>query len=230
MKVDLGLAVLFCAPCEEIVDQLPPVDNLCIDPPYEFKTSGGGAFRSERPMMDNIAADGLDKGFDFQIINGLLYRSAVVFCHNDQLHKLLPHIAGNFSRYAVCFWEKTNPMPVANRHYVPNIEPYIHAWNRGGHPIGELSDKRRTVKTNNGRSEFDHPTVKPPEVMDKIMRNINGESVLDCFMGTGSTGVSAIKHGKRFIGIEKNKKYFDIAVERIKKAVDEQKATGKMIA
>lgn len=67
---------------------------------------------------------------------------------------------------------------------------------------------------------YGHPTVKPEQVMDKIMRNISGETVCDSFMGTGSTGVAAVKAGKRFVGIEKNPRYFEVAVARIREAVD----------
>ena len=62
---------------------------------------------------------------------------------------------------------------------------------------------------------FGHPTVKPAPVMDKIMRNINGTTICDPFMGTGSTGVAAIKAGKVFYGIENDPASFDMAVARI---------------
>jgi site-specific DNA-methyltransferase (adenine-specific) len=51
--------------------------------------------------------------------------------------------------------------------------------------------------------------------MDKIMRNMAGETVCDPFMGTGSTGVAAIRAGKRFFGIEHNPTHFATAVDRI---------------
>ncbi len=226
--IEIGNATLFLGRAELVAGWVGGVDALVCDPPYQFETSGGGKMRKERKCLEEIIDNDLDKGFDFQIINGLVYRSAVVFCHNDQLHKLLPHMAGNFRRHAVCFWEKSNPMPVANKHYMPDLEPYIHAWNEGGHPLGELTDKRRVFRSKNGKSEWPHPTVKPLDLMEKIMRNVNGEKILDCFMGTGTTGVAAIKYGKKFVGIEKNPKYFDIAVERIKKAVDEREATPMM--
>ena len=133
-KQVIGHSILYLGKCEEILPSIGHVDALVTDPPYDFKTSGGGKMRKERKCLESIIENELDKGFDLSIINGLLYRSAVIFCHNDQLHKVLPHVAGNYSRYAVCFWEKNNPMPVANKHYQPDLEPYIHAWNKGGHP------------------------------------------------------------------------------------------------
>lgn len=222
--VQIGPCTLHLGRCEELLPSIGMVDVLCMDPPYEFDTSGGGKMRKERKCLEQIIEDDLDKGFDMQIINGLLYRSAIVFCHNDQIPRMSSHLAGNFRRLALCTWEKENPMPVANKHYLPDLEVYFHAWNDGGHPLGELKDKKRTIKTKNGRSVFDHPTVKPLEVMEKIMRNVNGDTVLDPFMGTGTTGVAAVKHGKKFIGIECREKYFNIAIERIQKAVDEKES------
>ena len=66
---------------------------------------------------------------------------------------------------------------------------------------------------------FGHPTVKPQTVMDKILRNVAGETVIDPFMGTGSTGVAAIRAGKRFTGIEHNPTHFETACQRIAAAV-----------
>lgn len=218
-------AVLYFGDCEEI---LPSVawysDALVTDPPYKFNTSGGGKFRKERPYLDEIANQDLDKGFSMDlIINPFWFQSIVIFCCNNQLDKILPRVSGLYERFAVCFWEKNNPMPVANKHYVPNIEPYVHAWNKGAHPLGTIEQKRRTFRSNNGKSEFDHPTVKPVPLMEKILTNVNGEKIIDPYMGTGSTGIACLKQGKYFSGIEKNQKYFDIACKRIENIQSELK-------
>ena len=63
-----------------------------------------------------------------------------------------------------------------------------------------------------------HPTQKPLSLMERIVRiwsNPN-DLVLDCFMGSGTTGEAALRLGRRFIGIEKNKEYFDKAEVRIR--------------
>ncbi len=215
-KVIIGDCTLYLGDAYEIAPTFGLIVALVTDPPYVFKTSGGGKMRKERKCLDAIIDEELDQGFDHAIINPLLYKSAVVFCHNDQLYKLLPYLAGSYLRACVLQYHKTNPIPVANKHYLPDTEFFIHAWQEGAHPLGEHKDKRRYIIANNGKSGFDHPTVKPLEVMEKIMRNVNGESVIDPFMGTGTTGIAAIRHGKTFIGIEKNEKYFDIACARIR--------------
>ncbi|RDS76139.1 site-specific DNA-methyltransferase [Alteriqipengyuania lutimaris] len=217
-------ATLFLGDAYTIRPTLRWMDADVMDPPYVIRTAGGGRFRKERRSMDEVAEAGIDKGFDLSIINPLQCGAVVSFCHNDQLAKLLHHVDGQFDRYAVCAWVKANPMPVANKHYRPDAEPYVHAWNVGYHPQGELIDKRRFIVARACRvtkKRFGHPTIKPTTVMDKIMANVAGETICDPFMGTGSTGVAAVKAGKRFYGIERDPRWFEAAVTRISEAVDE---------
>jgi DNA modification methylase len=69
----------------------------------------------------------------------------------------------------------------------------------------------------------EHPTVKPVELGALFIRlhSAEGDTVFDPFMGSGTTGVAAVSLGRKFIGIEIDPKYFDIAVKRIKKAEQE---------
>src|SRR3546814_15967825 len=83
------------------------------------------------------------------IINPLLCGSVVVFCHNDQVPELSTYLSGSFERFAICNWIKSNPMPVANKHYQPDCEIYIHAWNRGHHPQGELAERSEERRAGN---------------------------------------------------------------------------------
>lgn len=69
-----------------------------------------------------------------------------------------------------------------------------------------------------------HPTQKPVDLLEYLIRTYTneGELVLDATMGSGSTGVAAMNTGRRFIGFELEKKFFDIARERIDKAIAEK--------
>lgn len=195
------------------------MDADIMDPPYLIRAQGGGSFRKHRPYLDQIMEEGLDQGFDHAIVNPLLCGAAVVFCHNDQVPGVSAYLNGLFHRFALCVWQKTTPMPVANKHYVPEIEIYFHAWNRGYHPQGDLAELRRVFACRSrALKDFGHPTVKPDELMDKILRNVAGTTICDPFMGTGSTGVAAIKADKIFTGIEHNPKHFATAVRRLTKA------------
>lgn len=233
------VATLYLGDAYKIRPTLGFFDAEVMDPPYLFDNSGGGGFRKTREGADRIVEEGLDRGFDHAIIDATRAGAVVVFCHNDQLVDLIPEVADHdqqdfdallvgdmfaalkpkFHRAVLCVWIKPNPSPMANKHYLADMEPYIHAWNRGFHPQGDHHDKHRWINTGTMRTAvFDHPTVKPAALMDKILRNVAGETVIDPFMGTGSTGVAAIRAGKRFTGIEHNPKHFDTAVQRISDA------------
>jgi len=217
-----GLATLYLGDAYQIRPDLGWMDCDCTDPPYAFVATGGGKYRADRPMFDSIVANDLHTGFDMDIINPLLCGSAIIFAHNDQLPQLLARAQGGFHRHVLCVWQKPNPQPVANKNYRPDAEFYVHAWNRGFHPQGDMAQKLRVSRISppRGEARFGHPTTKPDELMTKIMTNVAGDTVCDPFMGTGSTGVAAIRAGKRFVGIELNPAFFETAVARIRAAVD----------
>ncbi len=68
-----------------------------------------------------------------------------------------------------------------------------------------------------------HPTQKPEKLLEELIEKYSdsGTTVLDCFMGSGTTGVACVNTGRNFIGIELDKGYFDIAQKRIQAAQEE---------
>ena len=73
-----------------------------------------------------------------------------------------------------------------------------------------------------------HPTMKPLRVMEWCLGFLpNAETILDPFMGSGTTGVACIRLGRRFIGIEKEPKYFEIAKRRIRDELDKTRLIEK---
>lgn len=77
----------------------------------------------------------------------------------------------------------------------------------------------KASKTDRG-TDNSHPTVKPTELMRYLVRLVTplGGTVLDPFMGSGSTGKAAVLEGFHFLGIEQDPSYFNIATERIQNA------------
>lgn len=239
----IGPHRLYCGDAYQLRPALGWMDADIMDPPYVIRTSGGGRFRSTRQHLNQIAEEGFDQGFDHAIIDPALSGAVVVFCHNDQLVDLIPAIVDDadqdfdplivadmfsalrpkFRRAALCSWIKPNPSPMRNKHYLPDTEFYIHAWNPGYHPVGDHHDMHRHIVARPRQSkEWGHPTVKPDDVMNKILRNVAGSTVCDPFMGTGSTGVAALRAGKTFVGIEHNPTHFATAVRRIEAACAER--------
>lgn len=243
--VTIGPHRLYLGDAYTIRPRLGRMDADIMDPPYAFNNSGGGGFRKARGASDQIVAEKLDRGFDHAIIDPARSGSVVVFCHQDQIENLVPAITEDeggdvdallvadmfaalrrkYHRAALLVWLKPNPSPMANKHYLADLEPYIHAWNKGWHPQGDHHDKHRHITAGSVQSKIHgHPTVKPDAVMNKIIANVAGETVCDPFMGTGSTGVAAIRAGRIFTGIEHNPKHFETAVRRCTAAFQERAA------
>ena len=90
-----------------------------------------------------------------------------------------------------------------------------YAGNQTTSKIGGNPDKPTEPKKNN------HPTVKPLALMEYLIKLVTpkGGVVMDCFMGSGSTGVAARNLGFKFIGIEREQEYMDIAKQRITQSV-----------
>ena len=85
---------------------------------------------------------------------------------------------------------------------------------------GSYETKRKYYVTPINKKDKDlwkHPTIKPLHIIKNLIINssLEGDTVLDCFMGSGTTGVACKELGRNFIGIEIDKNYFEIAEKRI---------------
>lgn len=205
-----------------------PVDSIITDPPYDFDSQGGKLFGRSSASFYDMRDKGLSEGFDFTIIQRLSITAnqCLIFMHQDQIYNLGyrlseaisdPMLKPLYDRSIIGSWHKTNPMPVANKHYVPDTEHYIHAWRSPAYPMGELKDKSRWMLEGVGKSEYAHPTVKPQSIMRKCVINASsaGQVVIDPFCGSGSTGVACLQLGRKFIGIEKDAYFYEMSCKRL---------------
>ena len=89
---------------------------------------------------------------------------------------------------------------------------------------GETYSNYFTDDKHNASNNSLHPCMKPLNILEKLIRTHSKErqSVLDCFMGSGSTGVACVNTNRNFIGIELDKEYFKTAQQRINTTVDEK--------
>lgn len=198
-----------------------PFEAIVTDPPYKFAASGGGHYRKKRKMLDEIEERGLDLGFDLDLLSWKNAGSIVVFCHNDQLLEILQRLKQGFKRQCVLAWHKQNPQPVRNKHYLPDTEFFVHAWQQDNFPRGQHHDMRRWFVTEGQFDKHGHPACKPLELMRKIVRNVAADTIFDPFMGSGTTGVAAVLEGRNFIGAEAATDYHAIARRRIDAALQQ---------
>lgn len=199
-------------------------DSVITDPPYDFDSQGGKLFGREKSNFDKIRTADITDGFDFDILTMCAKADQMlIFMHNDQIFKIGDHLRHLYERFALLGWRKTNPLPVANKHYKPDLEIFFHYWRKPAFPSGKLSEKGRIVDAPVSKSIYDHPTVKPQQIMEKCVINASfpNDVILDPFCGSGSTGVAALKHGRKFIGIELDPDFYEMAIDRLSVASGE---------
>lgn len=121
-----------------------------------------------------------------------------------------------------CFWIKPDASPRFNgQGPARGAECFVTAWCGRGYRRWNAGGKRGiyTHCVNVGR-QGEHPTEKPVPLMAEIVADFTrpGEVICDPFMGSGTTGVACLKLGRKFIGIEQNERWFDLACRRIAEA------------
>lgn len=209
--VIIGDATLYCGPCEKILPLIGRVDAVITDPPY-----GIGEARSNNKSRSKLAqskdygiADWDDKPPPAELIDLLRGLSDWQAFFGGNYFALPPT-----SCWLV--WDKLNG---AN-----DFADCELAWTNWPKAVRRLQWRWHGM-IRQGNEERYHPTQKPMEVMKWVIDLCpKADTVLDPFMGSGTTGVAAIQLGRKFIGIERDPAYFDIACKRIEQAV----AQGKL--
>lgn len=140
---------------------------------------------------------------------------AYIMCNGRNLASIqVEAIRAGFIFQNILVWDKGRLNP--NRYYMMRCEFILMLRKGKARTINNPgTGNLLTVPVKVGKRL--HPTEKPVELMEIIIQNSSnaGDTVLDPFMGAGSTGVASMRHGRHFIGYEIDERYFDIARGRI---------------
>lgn len=223
------------------------VDLIFADPPY-FLSSGGITLKSGKVASVNKAewdySKTLEDKHDFnkrwlslckRVLkdNGTIMISGTfhnIFSVGMALEELEYKIINNI------VWQKTNPPPnISCRYFTHSTETVL--WAKKSAKSKHYFNYEKMKKENNNKQMKDvwefpsasknekifgyHPTQKPLRLLERIITSATkeGDVILDPFCGSGTTGVAAVKHGRKFIGIDNSKDYIDIAKKRIKDVI-----------
>jgi site-specific DNA-methyltransferase (adenine-specific) len=218
----IGACTLYRADCRDVLPGLPPVESLITDPPYGLGLTGKAgryrhAPRAKRAETYRGYADTLEN-FETIIVPSLqqaltLASCGLVFMAGLHIFKLPPGELGAFYLPSGCgsmAWGFQNFI-----HFVLyGHDPYL-ATGQGRRPNGKYG---LWVNDANGIA---HPCAKPLAAMQWAVHraSLPGYTVLDPFMGSGTTGVACVQQGRAFLGIEIERQYFDVACARLTHAV-----------
>lgn len=213
------------------------IDLILTDPPYGLQphAAGRGRGKLRRNSINITKWDNLTDTDLAALIEGFMEQSyrvlkkggaMVTFCSTQKTADVLA-AAEKAGMYYKTFgmWHKTNPLPRNMRtDFLHSVEMWGYflkdaksgTFNGEGKPVHDLvscpiaAGKER-------RAGGGHIAQKPVRLMEHFVRLLSnpGETVLDPFMGTGTTGVAALKLGREFIGVEKDEKYFATVKDRL---------------
>ena len=208
---DDGAIRLYCGDCLELLPTMEAgsVGAVVTDPPYGvgYSSKWGNKFKNTRITGDDSTA---------------VRDEALLQC-------------GHVPMLVFGSWKANRPQ---------NVRMILY-WDKGTVGMGDLSvpwfpsteeiyvigggfvgTRTSSVLRYWGRNQY-HPTEKPESLIQELIGKCPGDTILDPFMGSGTTGVACVQTGRRFIGMELEPRYFDIAVKRITAAI-EQHAGGPM--
>lgn len=239
--LDLSKSInLFQGDCLDIMKGIPDgsVDCAVIDPPY--KIVAGGCRKVAKNECSGIFNKRLENNKRTDWVEEV--RTGKMFKHNDiKFEQWLPELyrvmadkshtylminSRNLSELQnkaekvgfkfqnLLIWDKGNVTP--NRYYMQAYE-CILMLRKGGAKTITNKGTSNILRVPNIIGNKKHPSEKPVELLEVMINNStnDGDTVIDMFMGSGSTGVATINTNRKFIGIELDEEYFNIAKERI---------------
>ena len=195
----IGRATLYLGDCRDILPTLGKVDAVVTDPPYGIaKVWQGGVGHGWGKAREQ---SGLRNEWDEAIPSSdtmalILAAAPEIIIWGGNYFNLPP------SRCWLVWNKPERGFSLAEAEL---------AWTNRDNVV-------RVCDAPRSESDREHPTQKPVKVMRFSIDKVKGQTILDPFMGSGTTGVAAVQMGRDFIGIEREEKYFDIACRRIEQA------------
>jgi len=215
-RVVIGNAVLYHGDCLEILPTLPKVDAVITDPPFGVNFAGSATKHSAPSGQGYASFNDTPEQIESEIVPRVVAAMALAkraaITPGIKCARLYPQPAGEG---VIWYPSGANTGPWGFVTHQPIFYYgkclYLAAGN-GSRPTGFATTERA--------EENGHPCPKPIGQMRWLVNRASqtGETVLDIFMGSGTTGVACMQLGRKFIGIEIERKYFDIACERIDNA------------
>lgn len=207
MKVEIGNATLYLGDCAEILPTLGQFDAVVTDPPYGIGESKG---RNKTRSKLAISKDYGDDDWD----NEPIIKDAVDLMRNISQWQII--FGGNYFELppTKCWliWDKENG--------ATDFADAELAWTNLDKAVRLKKYMWHGMLRANKEPRGDHPTQKPVGIMEWVISHLPQETttIIDPYMGSGTTGVACMNMKKKFIGIEREQKYFDIACKRIEDA------------
>ncbi|MDO5556923.1 MAG: site-specific DNA-methyltransferase [Clostridia bacterium] len=214
------------------------VDLVIIDPPYKILNHNAGGYsdlshtiqKYNDELYNSNLTNGYDKNILYELLRVMKRINIYIFCNCEQIPFYIDFFVNNQKcKMDILIWNKTNAMPLFNNKYLTDKE-YCLYFRKGGYCNPSNYEDAKTVFyypiNIKDKRKWNHPTIKPEELIRKIIRNSSkiDDVILDCFIGSGTTAVGCIKEHRNYIGFEINKIFFETCMRRIGEIYEETKS------
>ena len=227
--------------CLELLKEIPDesIDLIATDPPYLVSSTNGGGTINNIKKLNKSLSD-LKKNIDItqgynielygeQFIRVMKQINIYLWCNKAQIPEYFDfYVKKHKCKFDIICWHKTNALPTYSNKYLSDTEYLLYFRQGKGKCFPKSYDDAKTFYiapiNHKDKKLYGHPTIKPLDITEKIIRNSarEGQLVLDPFMGSGTTGVACVNTDRKFIGIEIDEQYFKIAESRINEAIKKQ--------
>lgn len=228
-QIQIGNATLYLGDCRQILPGLLVKEDVVItDPPY----GTGGWRRTAAGMGSNPAAKLIREAWDDGLLDWLPLAGCPVVSFWPSAH--MPELmtaakAAGFVKYRMLYMRKMDPKPQMAGRIAWSVEPIVCMSPDGFQLYGGTDFiEASSPRMNRDRDATGHPYQKPAEVMSWLVSKVRGARIADPFMGSGTTGVACAQAGRPFVGIEAERKWFDVACERIAAANSQAQLFGAL--
>lgn len=226
----IGDCTLYLGDCLEILPTIGKVDTVITDPPFSiphrFVEAKGRPGKGTRILSwgwdENISREEVVRALAMAAATGQSFFS---FCGLSQATLIADTLGATGFTCKPASWVKECPPPAGKGNWWPSgMQMAVYGYRHGAY-FGDDDPKRSNVFVADAYrfgnpDKNGHPTQTPLSLMTRFVGAMAARDglVLDPFMGSGTTGVACVNLGRKFIGIEIEPRYFDIACRRIEEA------------
>lgn len=195
------------------------------------KTRGEALRIAKNTKKKNLDIISIEDGIDYEILKEFVRVmkkvNCFIWCSKLQIFDIMKFFIGGGIKdreifFEILTWNKVNPTPTTNNSWLPDIEYCLYFREKGVlYNNGYEFKSKFFVSPANVRDKekFEHPTIKPIELVKRHLLHTTqpNDIVLDCFAGSGTTLVACKDLGRHYLGFEIDKKWYEIAKNRLNK-------------
>ena len=228
---------IYLGDCYELIKQVADksIDLIIIDPPYQIegkpksqesidKTTSKitrSISKLHNELFENEITQGIDEKIYDELIRIMKVPNIYIWCNKKQIPMYFNYFVNEKKlNFDILVWNKPNVMPLYKHQYLNDVEYCLYFRGSGVCDPKNYEDARTVFRNKVNKVDkfaFHHPTCKPLNIIETLIRNSSKENdlVFDCFLGSGTTAVASKNLNRQYLGIEINPKWFTVAKNRL---------------